>query len=118
MKTLESPRVAILTGGVGSAAPVERAVATLDHRAARDRVPHTWDETEAWVCGAPRPLSWPDGASVAICQRAGYAHYYRLAAGPLISPEPDTRRRSLPHPPRLGCPVPPPTLYGTHGCQL
>lgn len=68
MKTFESPRVAILTGGVGSAAPVERAVATLDHRAARDRVPHTWVETEAWVCGAPRPLSWPDGASVAICQ--------------------------------------------------
>lgn len=68
MKTFESPRVAILTGGVGSAAPAERVAATLDHRAARDRVPRTWVETEAWVRGAPRPLSWPDGAPVAICQ--------------------------------------------------
>lgn len=42
MKTLESPRVAILTAGVGSAAPAELVAATLGHRAARDRVPRTW----------------------------------------------------------------------------
>lgn len=47
MKTLESPRVAILTAGVGSAAPAELVAATLGHRAARDRVPRTWVGSEA-----------------------------------------------------------------------
>lgn len=47
MNTLESPRVAILPGGLESAAPAERAAATLDHRVARSKVPGTWGETEA-----------------------------------------------------------------------
>lgn len=64
MNTLESPRVAILPGGLESAAPAERAAATLDHRVARSKVPGTWGETEAKeeAEGAsvvtPSPTTW------------------------------------------------------------